>query len=772
MSHRSIGDVSRIASGVRRRRAAWRVVAAAAILTFAPVAATAYDLHFDYTSFESTFGQAQFDVLNYPSINGNYMMTSTDNHRPEMVAAGNSLAQFYNNFNADYNHPTAERRTPAEEAAHIDAYTRNNSTNNGVRPEWLILNEISASQWQLNPGAPSLSEHRTWVIDAVTLLNDVYGYKVITYSPYETVGTANAASWQALAAKSYIGIESYQSGTEVWNSGANNAARLAWVQGKYQSSKNTYMAAGIPESRLFVSEHFANNAATFIDNQGVERATGWGRAGLASAADWDTVIQIRQDAILNVGFEGFLAYNWGGNGMNVTQAEQIQHEYYYRSRRVLPSQKPQWLSNSSINVNGTAIPLSWNQPLNWLGGVPNANGAEANFWRTLTANRTVTLDGAKTVGKLTFDSPFSYTIGPGSGGDLTFSNSGSAAVLAANQGSHTIGVNVQLSSNLNAAINSGTLTINGGVTGGGGLTKSGAGTLVLGGTNSYAGPTAISAGLLRVGGTLNTLGGAVAVDSGGTLEASGDVQRTIVNNGMVAGPVAPLGTGLSLRLTGPASGNGDYTGNMVFAGSFSPGNSPASVSLGNVRFESGATLQMEIGGLAEGSQFDHLDAGGFFHAGGELVVSLVNGFMPQAGNSFDLFDWISPRGGFDSINVPALPGLYWDDSNLHVNGVLRVVSAADFNLNGAIENDDLAQWQGGFGGSGMHNDGDADGDQDVDGADFLVWQRQYSAETVMEAGVAAPEPAALASLTVGCFAAGLRRIGGQMRDVTAGPARQ
>jgi hypothetical protein len=91
------------------------------------------------------FGQSQFNVLNYPSINGNYMMTSTDNHCPEMVANGNALAEFYNNFNADYNHPTADRRTPSEEAAHIDAYTRNNSAKNGARPDWLILNEISSS---------------------------------------------------------------------------------------------------------------------------------------------------------------------------------------------------------------------------------------------------------------------------------------------------------------------------------------------------------------------------------------------------------------------------------------------------------------------------------------------------------------------------------------------------------------------------------------------------------------------------------------------------
>jgi autotransporter-associated beta strand protein len=480
--------------------------------------ADAYDLHFDYTSFETGFQQAQFNVLNYASINGHYMMTSTDNHRPEMVANGNALAEFYNNFNADYNHPTAERRTPAEEAAHINTYTLNNSTNNGARPEWLILNEISSSQWQLNPGVPSLSEHRTWVIDTVTLLNDVYGYKVITYSPYETVGTANALSWQALAAKSYIGIESYQSGTEVWNSGANNAARLAWVQGKYQSSKNTYMAAGVPESRLFISEHFANNAATYVDNQGITRTTGWGRAGLASAADWDQVIMMRQDAMYNVGFAGFLAYNWGGNAMGITQAEQIQHEYYYRTRRVLASQKPQWLSDSAINVNGATIPLSWNQPLNWLGGVPNANGAAANFWRTLTTNRTITLDGAKTIGTMLFDSPYSYTISPGTGGSIVLNNAGSPATITSNQGSHNINVNVQLTGSLTATVNTNTLTMGGVVSGTGNVTKAGAGTLVLSAINSYTGNTTAAAGKLTLNNRFLADTADVFVSTGATLD--------------------------------------------------------------------------------------------------------------------------------------------------------------------------------------------------------------------------------------------------------------
>src|SRR4029079_8025990 len=127
------------------------------------------------------------------------------------------------------------------------------------------------------------------------------------------------------------------------------------------------------------------------------------------------------------------------------EQEQIQHEYYYRTRRVLHSQKPQWLADGPIQWDTvTAIPLSWSQQLNWLGGVPNSAGAEVNFWRTLTANRTITLDGSKTIGKLTFDCPYNYTITPGSSGNLSLNNGASTATLTSSQGSHTIATDVQL----------------------------------------------------------------------------------------------------------------------------------------------------------------------------------------------------------------------------------------------------------------------------------------------------------------------------------------
>src|SRR4051812_5623863 len=409
------------------------------------------------------------------------MMTSTDNHRPEMLANNNNLAEFYNNFPrigsasapSDYNKQKAAGGLDSvAEADAINSYTVSNSTRNGPRPTYVILNELSPSLTY------SDANYRQWVLDTVTRLNDTYGYNVITYSPFANPASGIDSFWQALASKSNIAIENYLSGEEVMSHGTDYASRLAWAQAQYAWSKTAFGNRGVAASRLFLSEEFANTTS----------GTAWGRAGL-SISDWDTIIQIRQDAIYNADYAGYLAYAWGSNPLLISEAEQIEFEYYYRTRRVLHSQKPQWLSDSAINVNGAVHPLSWSDQLNWLGGVPNAAGAEVNFWRTLTANRTITLDGAKTLGKLLFDSPFSYTISPGTGGNLIFNNSSTAATLTSNQGSHTITADVQLTSSLAATINVGTVTISGAIFGTGALTKAGAGTLALTGTNSYTGIT-------------------------------------------------------------------------------------------------------------------------------------------------------------------------------------------------------------------------------------------------------------------------------------------
>jgi hypothetical protein len=62
-----------------------------------------------------------------------------------------------------------------------------------------------------------------------------------------------------------------------------------------------------------------------------------------------------------------------------------------------------------------------------------------------------------------------------------------------------------------------------------------------------------------------------------------------------------------------------------------------------------------------------------------------------------------------------------------------------------VDGADLANWRGGFGTAtgATHQQGDADGDGDVDGRDFLTWQSQFGAASAGAAGQGVPEPAAL-----------------------------
>jgi hypothetical protein len=77
-----------------------------------------------------------------------------------------------------------------------------------------------------------------------------------------------------------------------------------------------------------------------------------------------------------------------------------------------------------------------------------------------------------------------------------------------------------------------------------------------------------------------------------------------------------------------------------------------------------------------------------------------------------------------------------------------------------VDQSDLLLWSTGFGlsGSATHMDGNADADLDVDGADFLVWQRQLGSAVATPATATVPEPASFALLAVsGLGIAAIRR---------------
>ncbi|MBL9161758.1 MAG: hypothetical protein JNL18_03345 [Planctomycetaceae bacterium] len=93
--------------------------------------------------------------------------------------------------------------------------------------------------------------------------------------------------------------------------------------------------------------------------------------------------------------------------------------------------------------------------------------------------------------------------------------------------------------------------------------------------------------------------------------------------------------------------------------------------------------------------------------------------------------------------------------------VLRSGADGDFNLDGAVDGDDLAVWETGFGmaSGASFRDGDNDRDGDVDGADFLAWHRGVQAGAgATPSSAVVPEPASWVATIIG-LAAGVRAFG-------------
>jgi hypothetical protein len=217
--------------------------------------------------------------------------------------------------------------------------------------------------------------------------------------------------------------------------------------------------------------------------------------------------------------------------------------------------------------------------------------------------------------------------------------------------------------------------------------------------------------------------GALAVYAGSTLFA----------------PVVTVGT------MGELSGSGDIVGNVMNNGLVTPGTSPGTLEVsGNFAQNTSGVLRMEI---VSTSTFDELVIGGTLMAGGTLDIDLLS-FTPGEGDTFDLFDFASSLGAF-TLDLPALnTGLVWDDSDLLITGELSVISTvveenADFDVDGDVDGRDFLIWQRGYtlSGNALPGEGDANGDGDVNGTDLAIWQDQYGTVPELTAeSMAVPEP--------------------------------
>jgi autotransporter-associated beta strand protein len=209
----------------------------------------------------------------------------------------------------------------------------------------------------------------------------------------------------------------------------------------------------------------------------------------------------------------------------------------------------------------------------------------------------------------------------------------------------------------------------------GGLTKRGEGTLTLGGTNSYAGATSVEKGTLIVAGSISSN---VSVTDTGVLEVAGSIAGSILG-----GPTATV------------RGNGTVDGAVTIQGQFEPGlaGSIGTLTLLNdpLSLNNGSTSAFELFGRNTG-EFDRVVGINQLTLAGTVSISLVGGFQPQMGDSFDLLDFNTvDASGFNiasELLLPALgPGLFWNTNQFVSSGLLLVVpepSAALALLTGGI----------------------------------------------------------------------------------------
>jgi hypothetical protein len=277
-----------------------------------------------------------------------------------------------------------------------------------------------------------------------------------------------------------------------------------------------------------------------------------------------------------------------------------------------------------------------------------------------------------------------------------------------------------------------------------------------------------NSGTMNFSGPANIVG-VVSNFASGKIISSGGGPTTFFDDVTNNGEIRTSANGFTVFF-GSVSGSGTFTGSgtVNFEGDLKPGSSPAAISFdGDVGFGVDATLQIELGGTTPSTQYDKINVIGDLALNGALEVSLINGFIPSAGQSFNILDWGSLAGTFSSLVLPTLAGLIWNTSQLYTTGALSVESAVglpgDYNDDGAVDAADYVVWRKHEGTTtALPNDPDGG---TVGSNQYNTWRANFGTSSGSGGGSASgsasvPEPTSVALLFFElaiCAAAQLRR---------------
>lgn len=282
---------------------------------------------------------------------------------------------------------------------------------------------------------------------------------------------------------------------------------------------------------------------------------------------------------------------------------------------------------------------SWANSANWNGTFPNATGATANFNTVLSAPATVTLDGSKTVGAITFLSGTNgYTIAAGSGGSLIFDNGASGSSILNGDGTHTISAPVTLTTDtvINTAAIDDSITLSDVISGGGDLEKTGPGSLSLLGSNTFTGLLTVS------GGTVNFANGGLG--AGNLLLSGSKLVWEPGNSQDISNRTITLADNVTLDIGSNDVTLADPIGNSGLADVVKEGEGKLTLN-GDATFTgtttiSAGTLQLGSGGATGSVPGDIVNNGGLIvnHSGAFAIPGTISGTGTFAHNGNGTLD--------------------------------------------------------------------------------------------------------------------------------------
>lgn len=331
------------------------------------------------------------------------------------------------------------------------------------------------------------------------------------------------------------------------------------------------------------------------------------------------------------------------------------------------------VNQGQITVSGGSLVVG-----NTLGnsGIVHLAGAGTQLAGSGLFTNTGTVQGAGNIAKVMANSGTLEAIG----GTLSFSalsNTNTAnGILVA-------GAGAKLLMTQGLATNAGLIQLDGGTYDNGGVAMANTGRIV--GFGNLRAATITNSNQISFSFGPSSITAPITNQAGAKLIVSNGAQATFASNLVNAGELR-VSAGGAANFFGLVSGAGaiNGTGQIRFEGGYSPGGSPALVTINpDVTIGTGSTVLMELGGTIPGACDDCHDKvifnGTVKLEGGPLQVVWWNGYQGKAGDAFDLFDWNGGLNGtFGSIELPALTtGLTWQTGALYTDGLLSVVAVPE-----------------------------------------------------------------------------------------------